>query len=223
MATKKKTKIEMRTDGLPMIEQYDGLPEKNDCQNDCLVFDKQGQIFRFKSASRCTIVAAGIDHKVEGFSKYADITTTAEALAMHTTLFAFEAPKVICDKESEYIYLKLACWKGLCMKAADRTAKPVAIDHKTGEPKGRKLANRKYVLVKDDWTGITIPQAMACLRIIKDNVAPDGEGVVGSVSEESLKSLVNVRREELKTRQDPWRIFQYYRPQLIAAGILRLV
>lgn len=215
----------MRPDGLPAIDLYKDVPMDNKSQNDCLVLDKHGQWFRFPSASHCTIVSDGIDFKWDGFAHWADQRTIAECVADHLALFNEEMPKslVKLNKEDDHVHLKLLVWKARCMRANQRMEKPVAVDRKTGQPRGKKLAGRKYQLVKDDWTTITIPQAMACLRIIKDTIAPGVEGIIGECAEEDLKAKIFERQSELHTKQDPWRIFQYYRPRMIEAGILRLV
>lgn len=224
MSKPKKTKkvAALRPDGLPAKPLYERLPMDNGCQNDCLVLDKHGTWFRFPSSSHCTIVEAGIEKKIPGFAKFDDLVTLDEAVTAHSKLFGEEPAKSL-----DPIMVKLAVWKGLCHNengAKNRMEKPVAVDHTTGEPKRvKKLANRKYVLVKNDWAAIHIPQALACLRIIRDSVTPGGDGVVGEVTEELLKAKIMERQAELHTRQDPWRIFQYYRPRLIEAQILRLI
>lgn len=219
----KKAAIEIRKDGIPLVHgKYAELPVENTCQSYCLVQDKQGARFVFKSKSHCTIVQAGIEHCWSGFDDFADRCTVVECLAYHEKLFGTaEIHKALEDKDSGYLMLKLAVWKGLCMTANQRLEKAVRIDEKTGAPVGRKLANRSYVLAKTDFAAVTIPQAKACLNILKD-VVVDENGVL-TVKEDDLKKAVVARQDELKTRQDPWRIFQYYRPQLIAAGIVRLI
>lgn len=221
--TRSKTKqVELRKDGIPMLDQYKDVPIDNASQNHCLVQDKHGQTFVFKTKSHCTIVAAGIDRIYENFNDFAEREVAIDVIEVHNKLFNVQGiHKTLEDKDSGYILLKLLVWKTLCARANQRLEKPVKIDETTKAPVGRKLANRAYILVKDDWSAVTIPQAMACLKIVKDNVID--EGGVRSVKEDLLKTEITKRAEELKTRQEPWRIFQYYRPALIAAGILRLV
>jgi hypothetical protein len=59
------------------------------------------------------------------------------------------------------------------------------------------------------------PQAKTCLAFLRDSVKN------GQITEADLKRVVETRAAELKTRQDPWRIFQYYRPTLIKGGYLK--
>ena len=44
------------------------------------------------------------------------------------------------------------------------------------------------------------------------------------LQESELKTLINELAEsgKLKTRQNPWRIFQYYRANMISAGICKM-
>lgn len=221
--TRSKNKpVELRKDGIPALDIYKDVPIDNASQNHCLVQDKHGQTFVFKTKSHCTIVATGIDRIYDNFNDFSDREIALDVIDSHNKLFNVQGiHKTLEDKDSGYILLKLLVWKTLCARANQRLEKPVKIDETTKQPVGRKLANRSYILVKDDWTGVTIPQAIACLRIVKDNVIE--EGGVRSVKEDLLKVEITKRAGELKTRQEPWRIFQYYRPSLIAAGLLRLV
>lgn len=80
--------------------------------------------------------------------------------------------------------------------------------------KGPRIKNVEYS-VKDlgEGTGFSKlpPQAKTVLGWIQDE---------GPVSEEKLREIAAQRAEELKTKQDPWRIFQYYRPRLINEDFL---
>lgn len=68
---------------------------------------------------------------------------------------------------------------------------------------------------------VKTPQALACYKILLESLTdPKSEGTL-YVTEEILKANVIARASELKTRQDPWRIFQYYRPQLLLAKIIK--
>jgi len=83
-----------------------------------------------------------------------------------------------------------------------------------------KTATRRYALTdkgKDSTTWDLFPeQAQVILLGLKR--FEDLE-----LTELQMRELVDtlVREGLLQTRQDPWRIFQYYRPQMIGAGLLR--
>lgn len=57
------------------------------------------------------------------------------------------------------------------------------------------------------------PQAKACVEIIRADGKPQ-------YTEDELKALMEANRGKLRTKQTPWRIFQYYRGMLISADIL---
>ena len=59
------------------------------------------------------------------------------------------------------------------------------------------------------------PQARACLTILE--LAGTDE-----VSEETLMKLVADNKDALRTKQDPWRIFQYYRAMMNGAEIFTI-
>lgn len=219
MAKKNTKKVNTRPDGLPAIELYRDVPLDNSSQHDCLVFDKHGQIFRFKSPSHNHIVEAGVDRVVNGFDKFSDLPS-GELIGFHVLTFGAEPPA-----KQDLVMTALAAWKSLCAKAHDRRERPVAKDHETGEPKSGKLSARKYILVTADEADVKTYQELVCLRIIAQSVSEETHEsqLVRSVREDVLRETIIRRADELKTKQDPWRIFQYYRPRLIEKRKIRLV
>lgn len=91
--------------------------------------------------------------------------------------------------------------------------KPAPKDLKVrGRPAGQ-LDQRVYVFNFDQFNlkyKQLAPQARMILRSLEDR------GIM-RISEQDLKAAVQV-----KTKQDPWRIFQYYRPKMISTGIVRM-
>lgn len=81
-----------------------------------------------------------------------------------------------------------------------------AIRPKVAEKK--EDTTRKYHFTKVDLGSKIPPQMEECLKIGLEN---DGK------TEDELKEVFAKCGERLKTRQDPWRIFAYYRPRLVAA------
>ena len=85
------------------------------------------------------------------------------------------------------------------------------------ERKKGKLANRVYRRVPEDKVDAEKrdearrslpPQARICLELFE-------EQGVDEVSEADMMRIVDENQDRLRTRQNPWRIFQYYRPRLI--------
>lgn len=86
----------------------------------------------------------------------------------------------------------------------------------TQSGKVSKVLSRTYTIIAISLPEVHIPnQASACLRILSD-AAKDGK-----VTEDVARAAIAQRAPELKTRQEPWRIFQFYRPQLIKLGHLK--
>ncbi len=73
----------------------------------------------------------------------------------------------------------------------------------------------KYRKGKNNVCDIKTPQAKTCFTIFVDCIAKKDH-----VTEKELRDLVEKRVSELRTRQPAWRIFQYYRPQLIASKLM---
>lgn len=80
--------------------------------------------------------------------------------------------------------------------------------------KTHKILNRTYT-IKNLQDQKLPRQAKICICIMVDAC-----GDTQSCTEAQLRAKVAERAEELKTRQDPWRIFQYYRPMLVKAGVI---
>lgn len=59
------------------------------------------------------------------------------------------------------------------------------------------------------------PQAKACLDIFMS-------AGLDEIPEARMRQIVEEQADKLRTRQDPWRIWQYYRPQLIGARWITL-
>ncbi len=87
-----------------------------------------------------------------------------------------------------------------------------------------KLANRKYVRVnlegkggayRASMTSRLPPQARTCLAIFHSEGTEE-------VPEARLKELIEKSADSLRTKQNPWRIFQYYRAQLISLRWMRM-
>lgn len=81
-----------------------------------------------------------------------------------------------------------------------------------------KNPNAYIVLVNDPVVidGKKLPrQAKVCAKIFARNSEKN-------FSEDVAKKLINDGAAEIVTRQDPWRIFQYYRARLIAEGLIKM-
>lgn len=78
------------------------------------------------------------------------------------------------------------------------------------------ISNSKYSLGASKEIAIKTPQARVCYEILLECLKGKRE-----CTEAELKAKVEEQGVRLKTRQPAWRIFQYYRPQLIQAGLVK--
>lgn len=87
----------------------------------------------------------------------------------------------------------------------------------------RRLLYKFNVPVKSEMLKQAIvhlpPQAQVIVDIIEIACCTRSEP---SFSEEELQKIVEEHAFMLHTKQDPWRVFQYYRGKLISAGVMRL-
>lgn len=193
--------------------------------NQCLVEDVHGAFFRFNTPQENHILKDGIQKIWPNFNVFSD-EPKQTLLTYHAALFKSEPPK-----DQNLIDTATWIWFALCDKATDRTAKtPV-----TAEGRISSLGTRKYVLTDKEMSvaEVKTPQAITCYRILSDAIKAQYEIDIkdmpedvkkvhkAHVTEENLKKQVLNRAGEIKTRQDPWRIFQYYRPTLIKLGLIR--
>lgn len=85
-----------------------------------------------------------------------------------------------------------------------------------GSRAGQPRPNVWYELLQIPQAGATQPQGIAVAQIL--NMAANPK----HIPEVEAMELVEKHRDMLLTRQKPWRIFQYYRPQLITLNCLRM-
>ena len=132
-------------------------------------------------------------------------------LAYHAEFLGFEAPK-----KQDIITTAMWVWAKFVADAAPHLANT---DPVTGE-KERKSSILQSVYTRGDKkiadVALNTYQAKQCYVIFDQLI-----GTGASVTEEQLRRKVEERAAELKTKQDPWRIFQYYRPKLISLGLMR--
>jgi hypothetical protein len=132
-------------------------------------------------------------------------------LAYHDMFFAEPPPK-----KQDIMATSLMCWAHLV-----KECRPVLpqVDSSGNKERQSTLGSRKYYVLPTPCDPVTHPaQAVVCLRILADAITASGRD---HVTEDELKAAVVNRQAEIKTRQDPWRIFQYYRPTLIARKHVR--
>lgn len=205
--SKKSKKIQT----VPSIpEMYRTLNRDASRTKQCIVEDVHFQFFRFNTPAENHIVSTGVQNIWPNFNKFAEMPK-AQILTYHAQLFKSEPPEGQ-DLVTSAVYV----WYKLCDIATDRTIK-TPTDPISGKRSTISASTYSLGSITDVPLGlIKTPQASACYKIFRETL-----DTAESITEAKLKEAIMARAGELKTRQDPWRIFQYYRPSLIKLNVLR--
>ena len=101
-------------------------------------------------------------------------------------------------------------WGRMCTRALDRTSRP-------SRSTGPRIINRTYYFIGDQAAVALLktPQMRQCAIIAREACGEKG------CSEQVMQEAVSKHAESLRTKQEPWRIFQYYRPRLVEEKILK--
>lgn len=189
-----------------------------------------GNIYMYSSKEAVSLVNTSRDPSLEwdGFADFME-KLSAREMAMLSVNHGIKITFTKGSKED----LAHELWEAMCYQADDRrTAKPVPKrDPLTGnKPRGRKpqnLGSRKYTVIEEgtdkkallDDAPMTTRQAKKIYEFFVDEMIATGSPVI---TEDRMQHIVNDRAEELRTKQDPWRIFQYYRPELIQCKLIKM-
>lgn len=205
-------------------EVYVGLVSDTKNLHRCIVEDTNMAYSMFQSRAQLeglqsyeSLIKPTISKVWANFEDFAETTNKQTTLAYHEQLFNDAQP----PKKQDLITTQLQVWHKICSLVKNNLV------NETAAPKdpisGRKstIGSRKYyhganAPTKKETGDIKTYQALKSLELFRDCI---GEGEF--VEEAALKQYVIDHAEVLKTRQDPWRIFQYYRPQLLKAGLIR--
>ena len=175
-----------------------------------IIIDTSGKIHSFKDTSVIVPPEIVADREFLGLDKFSELPTQT-ILAYHEEYFKCEPPKKQ-NKMTTATYV----WAYLIKEGEPHLANT---DPVTGEKtRVSSLAGRKYLRGTEYGkpNELKTYQAIQCLALFAECVIDKD-----SVTEELLKAHIIKEQARLKTRQDPWRIFQYYRPKLISLHLLR--
>ena len=89
-----------------------------------------------------------------------------------------------------------------------------SVRERSGKKGGSRIKNRTYKVLDGNEHAKLSPQAVRCLEIIYEQ---DKE----ELSEQEMFDLF--QDCEMKTKQEPWKIFQYYRKSLKDQGFIEVV
>lgn len=198
---------------IPAAYQMLSLPLKKDGADRKVAIDIDGKIHVFKDKSSQIPADIQVDTGWENFDKFVALPKQT-VLAYHEQYFKCEPPKgQSLTTTATYV------WAYFIKEGTPR------LEHtkSDGTPERKSsLGSRKYFLGKraaefDKHSAQYPPQMKTCFAFLLGNIKQDRD----HITEEDFKRVVMERQAELKTRQDPWRIFQYYRPRLIQEGMVR--
>jgi hypothetical protein len=203
-------------------EAYKALDlNNNKLKHLCLVKDNAGKLWKFGVAAQVHVIKEAIAWQWDNWQAFDDAKEKAheELIKTYTELFGNPPPK-----GEDRITTSVAIWHKWVSLAEDRIkGSPTnPVTPKVGPRKS--LENRLYIACRvegklPDTTGLKTPQANACLKILRETTT-EVDGVL-IVKESELKQKIYERAAELHTRQDPWRIFQYYRSTLVNGGFIK--
>lgn len=189
----------------------------------CLIEDLNGVYSLFENGATLEklqsyeeLIKPTIGKRWDNFDAFEKEVNMQTALTYHENLFGVSPPK-----DQDLIFTKINVWHKMCM-----TVKNKAFANETGTPTD-PVSNRKSTIltciystgeITEGTADVKTYQALKCLELFRACLAKEG---TEEVTEGILKQYVIDNAAILKTRQDPWRIFQYYRPTLIAAKLIR--
>lgn len=190
-------------------------------------------IYMYSSANDITLVDSARLKKYEwdGFEHFEEALSASEIAQLAINL----GIRLQFTRGSKHD-LALEMWDTLCSMAHDRrstgTQQIIKRDPLTGKKQGRKkqnLGTRRYHLVEKairptkkemlDDAPMTTRQAKKIWEFFIDEYLATGSPYM---TEARMQNIVNDRAEELRTKQDPWRIFCYYRPELIDCQLIKM-
>ena len=203
---------------------YDGITVTPDMLEAVLVRNSQNQWFRFQFWEDRIFIM----DRVEEYENYKDFDSgwhdseeeVEELRGLYTALYGV-APPNLAGK----VTLTKAIWAKRYFVAQDRTKDYVrggSKNHVTGQrERKRNLDGRRYRALEGDNSVHLQDQALVVWReLLKFQQNADRE----TISEAEVRSCMEAaaKNKILKTKQDPFRIFQYYRGALIKANKLEM-
>lgn len=202
-------------------ELYQGLTRSSEITKHCIVEDVHGGFYRFDKPEAIHIVKQAIQKVWPNFDAF-EKENKQTVLAYHEDKRIFGKP---APKDQSHTDTASWVWYKIASIAADRTPQVIRTES------GRKstISSRKYFIgaVPEGTGDLKTPQALACIKLFRAALVKHGEKTgdpgkeITHISEEKLKLHIDENAADLKTRQDPWRIFQYYRKDLLNAKLIR--
>jgi hypothetical protein len=200
--------------------KYNTIPRDKRDLHHTLCLDKHGTWRKYTKPENITVMSSARQVTYRNYEDFDDEVTLGDLIALHEEFFRKAPTKKLQKDRAE---LSLIIWHHLCNVADDRTTigQTEAHTDDNGNRRRQSLADREYTVrtVEDLPKALSSvpPQARVCYQILADICEQQD-----SVSEQALMGAVAQASEQgrLKTKQDPWRIFQYYRPKLVEHNLI---
>ena len=203
-----------KTEAKSVPNIYEGL-DINKNHKTYVVEDVHFLFYIFDNASSVHIIKEAIAKRWEGLGAFMELGEQT-ILAYHENLF-----KCSPDKKQAMVLTTQYTWAKICSLAVDRRTTNVPV---TASGRKSTIGLCEYRAGSELGDGqLKTPQAKSCLKLFREVLASDRATVSETdrfVSEEVLHQYIVEHAGELHTKQDPWRIFQYYRPTLIAEKLI---
>jgi len=89
------------------------------------------------------------------------------------------------------------------------------LKHNAARKGGARIKNRKYAVnIPESLENIRLaPQAIAVVGVILEQEKPE-------ITEVEIFTAVGAAKDQLGSKQTPWRVFQYYKKAIIEAGFI---
>jgi hypothetical protein len=194
-------------------EIYRTLNQDNKNMKLCLVFANDQKSYKYTDRKACPVHDKDLKKVYLDWDAFESDTTwqMPQLEEEHKKLFGHPIPAKTNRTDATIVI-----WHKWISLAEDRLSVGQAAPGSRKNSIESRIYTRTFIDGKPASAQLKTPQAMACLKIFDESMDPEKH----TITEKDLKAKVIERQAELKTRQDPWRIFQYYRPQLIQAKLI---
>lgn len=208
---KKTTSKEIKS--VPNI--YHALNCSKENESACLVEDVHHGFYIFETPQQCHIITTAIHKRWANLSAFMD-ENKQTILAYHDEIFKSNPPEgQLIEVTARYV------WNALFPRAIDRRTIAIPVSS-SGRKSTIGLCEYRPGLSTID-TGLKTPQAHTCLTLFNECITFNAGKYPPKdphISEATLRKYIEDNAGRLHTKQDPWRIFQYYRPLLISEKLI---
>lgn len=218
----------MKNNGKDPKEIYNGLRTKKNEVDLLVVLQRStGVYIKYRRGAAVTVMSQDIEGKWDGFDNFADTHTLDALSGMHKELFGKAIPKGMVKDE-----VALMVWAKIIARAKDRTdlggGETINKEGKRGPRES--LGDRIYIFAlerynKEEKLPKQVHAIMEAVQTYFQSSKNEDDHDQGNpaILEKELRPVIEqaAKNGVLTTKQDPWRIFSYYRPMLVQNGLVK--